>query len=76
MATSEALERRKDGLCNFASIFRNVADSRRQSWGTDIPRFHPPENVSRADDGLAAQIAGAPAPFWRHVRNALAERHP
>ena len=26
-ATSEALERRKDGLGKFASIFRNVADA-------------------------------------------------
>jgi hypothetical protein len=24
----------------------------------------------------AAQIADAPAPFWRHVRDSLAERHP
>jgi len=23
-----------------------------------------------------AQIADAPAPFWGHVRDALAERHP
>jgi hypothetical protein len=75
-ATAEALGRQKDGLRNFASIFRNVADARGQSWGTDIPRFHLRENVSRADEGLAAQIAEASAPFWRHVRDALAERHP
>jgi hypothetical protein len=25
---------------------------------------------------LAAQIADAPAPFWRHVREALAEQSP
>jgi hypothetical protein len=29
-----------------------------------------------ADEEFAAQIADAPAPFWRHVRDALAERHP
>jgi hypothetical protein len=34
------------------------------------------ESASRADEKLAAQIADAPAPFWRHVRDALAERHP
>jgi hypothetical protein len=33
--------------------------------------FHLRENVSRADDELAAQIADAPAPFWRHLREAL-----
>ena len=75
-ATAEALERRRDGLRKYASIFRNVADARGQSWGTDIPRFHLREYVSRADEELAAQIADAPAPFWRHVRDALAERHP
>ena len=45
-------------------------------WGMDRPRFHVRESVSRADDELAAQIADAPAPFWGHVRDALAERHP
>ena len=32
--------------------------------------------VSRADGEFAAQIEDAPAPFWRHVRDALAEPHP
>jgi hypothetical protein len=40
---------------------------------TKLPRFHLRENVSRADEELAAD---APAPFWRHVRDALAERDP
>ena len=75
-ATADALERRRDGLRKYASIFRNVADARGQSWGTDIPRFHLRENVSRADEELIARIADAAAPFWRHVREALAERHP
>jgi hypothetical protein len=75
-ATADALERRRDGLRKYASIFRNVADARGQSWGTDIPRFHLRESVHRADEELTAQIADAPAPFWRHVRDALAERHP
>jgi hypothetical protein len=29
-----------------------------------------------ADDDLAERIAGAEAPFCRHVRDALAKRHP
>ena len=70
-ATAEALERRRDGLRKYASIFRNVADTRGQSWGTDIPRFHLRENVSRADEKLVEQIADAPAPFWRYVREAI-----
>ena len=40
VATSEALERRKDGLRNFVSIFRQVAQAREGGWGTDLPRFH------------------------------------
>jgi hypothetical protein len=36
-ATAEALERRRDGLGRFSSIFRNVADAREEGWGTDLP---------------------------------------
>jgi hypothetical protein len=61
-------------LHEFASIFRGAAQAREGGWGTDIPRFHLRENVSRADEELAGRIADAPAPFWRHVRDALAER--
>jgi hypothetical protein len=71
MATSEALERRKDGLRCFASIFRQVAHAREGGWSTDLPRFHLRENVSRDGGELSAQIADAPAPFWRHVRDAV-----
>jgi hypothetical protein len=39
-------------------------------------RFHLRERASRANEELATQTADAPAPFWRHVRDALAERHP
>jgi hypothetical protein len=34
-------------------------------------RYHLRENVSRADEELAARIADAPAPFWRIVRDAI-----
>ena len=75
---SEALGRlrRTDPLCDFSSVFRQVAHAREGGWSTDIPRFHLRENVSRADEELAAQIADAPAPFWGHVRDALVKRHP
>jgi hypothetical protein len=73
--TARALERRKDRLGAFASIFRNVSDARGQSWSTDIPRFHLRDYLTYADDELAEQIADAPAPFWRHVREALASGH-
>jgi hypothetical protein len=71
MATSEALERRKDGLRCFASIFRQVAHAREGGWSTDLPRFHLREYVRRADEKLTERIADAKAPFWRHVREAL-----
>jgi hypothetical protein len=74
VATSEALERRKDGLRDFASIFRSVADARGGGWGTDIPRFHLGLAVSGADEKLVEQIADAPALFWRHVREAMEAR--
>jgi hypothetical protein len=32
--------------------------------------------VSRADEKLIERIAEAEAPFWRHVREARAKRHP
>jgi hypothetical protein len=71
-ATAELLERRRDGLRNFASIFRGVAHARGESWGTDVPRFHLGQAVSRADEGFVEQISEAEAPFWAHVRDALA----
>ena len=73
MATAEAVGRdRRHPLHDFASIFRGVASAREGGWGTDrVPRFHLREAVSRADEQFAEQIADAPAPFWRHVRDAL-----
>jgi hypothetical protein len=40
MATSETLERGRDSLRHFASIFRHVAHAREGAWGTNLPRFH------------------------------------
>jgi hypothetical protein len=76
VATSEALERRKDGLRDFASIFRDVADAREGGWDSNLPRYHLEQAVSRAGEGFVEQISAAEAPFWAHVRDALAERHP
>jgi hypothetical protein len=70
-ATAEVLEHRRDGLRAFAGIFRNVAGAREGGWSTDLPRYHLGEAVSRADEDLAGRIAGAEAPFWRHVREAV-----
>ena len=70
-ATAEALASRRHPLHEFSSIFRQVAAARGESWGTDLPRFHLGQALSRADEKFAAQIAEAPAPFWRHVRDAL-----
>jgi hypothetical protein len=74
-ATADALERRRDSLRDFASIFRNVADARQGGWSPSLARFHLGEAVSRGGDELAEQTAGAEAPFWRHVRDALVSGH-
>jgi hypothetical protein len=63
---------RKDRLGDFSSIFPNVADAREGGWSTSLPRFHLGEAVSRADEGFVEQISEAEAPFWRHVRAAVA----
>jgi hypothetical protein len=54
-------------------ILRDVANALDGGWSTDIARLHLRKNVQCADEKLAAQIAEAPAPFWRHVRDTLAE---
>jgi hypothetical protein len=74
-ATADAIGRRSP-LHDFAGIFQNVADARQGGWDSTLPRFHLGQAVSRADEKLTEQITDAPAPFWRHVRDALAERDP
>jgi hypothetical protein len=72
-ATAEALASRRHPLHDYASIFRNVADAREGGgWDSGLARFHLGENVERADEEFVARIADAQAPFWRHVRDALA----
>jgi hypothetical protein len=70
-ATAEALERRRDSLGKFSSVFRDVAYAREGGWEARLARFHLGEYVSRANEEFAKQIADAPAPFWAHVRKAV-----
>jgi len=66
-ATAEAIGSRRHPLFDFSSILRDAANAREGGWSTDIARLHLRQNVQCADEKLAAQIADAPAPFWRHV---------
>lgn len=70
-ATAEALTPRRHPLHDFAGIFRNVAGAREGDWNTNLPRYHVRQAVDRADDDLLERIAGAEAPFWAHVRDAV-----
>jgi hypothetical protein len=71
-ATSEAIGSRRHPLHDFASIFRGVASARDGGWDSSLPRYHLGQAVARADEGFEARIADVQAPFWRHVRDAVA----
>jgi hypothetical protein len=74
-ATAEAIGSRRHPLFGFSSIFRDVASAREGGWSTDIPRF----TFGRTSPvPTSSSPAGSPmpAPFWVHVREALAERQP
>jgi hypothetical protein len=71
-ATAAKLVNRRDGWREFGLFFSALADERRgqRTWGAgDLP-------LSSVDDHLLERIKDAEAPFWRHVRDALAERQP
>jgi hypothetical protein len=70
-ATAEALTSRRHPLHDFAGVFREVAWSRENDSEPSIARFHVREYVNRADEDLIGRLAGAEAPFWRHVRDAV-----
>ena len=73
----EKLSRRRDGLRDFGLVFGDVARGRGGgSRSADNARFHLETAIARTDDRLAERIEDAEAPFWRHVRDALAERYP
>jgi hypothetical protein len=67
-----ALGRRRGVLYGFASVFRDVAYSRERGSDLYLADFHLRHAVEHGGDELAEQIAGADAPFWQHVRDALA----
>jgi len=74
-ATAEKLSRRRDGLRPFGFVFSGALGERKgQSWKSS--RADLETAIARADDRLLEQIEDAEAPFWRHVRDALAERQP
>ena len=75
-ATAEAIGSRRHPLFAFAGIFRGVAYAREGGWSDSLPRFHLGGALGGADEEFEARIENATAPFWRHVREALAERHP
>jgi hypothetical protein len=73
-ATGEVLCRRRDGMRVFGQVFVDRADEREGGFGQS--RYHLAGAVADIDVRTAARIENATAPFWAHVRDALAERHP
>jgi hypothetical protein len=69
-ATDAAISNRRHPLHAFWGIFDGVAGARQGGWDSSA-RFHLGEAVNRADDDLLERIAGAEAPFWVHVRDAV-----
>jgi hypothetical protein len=74
-ATAERLYRRRDGLREFASVFREVA-SERDGLNVVGARFRLEQALRAFGESEAERVSEAEAPFWQHVRDALAERHP
>jgi hypothetical protein len=74
-AVAEKLTRRRDGLREFGCVFGDAARARRGD-GFKSLSYHLKTAIAQVDDRLAEQIEDARAPFWRHVLDAVAERHP
>jgi hypothetical protein len=72
---AEKLTRQRDGLREFGFVFGDTARVRR---GDDFgsPSYHLKTAIAHVDDRLIERIEDADAPFWAHVRDALAERNP
>jgi hypothetical protein len=70
-ATAEALERRRNGLRDFVSVFRDVAYSRELGSAPRLADFHLRQALEYGGDELADRIADAEAPFWGHVHEAV-----
>ena len=50
--------------------------SARRGAGFGSASYHLASAIAHVDDRIAERIEHAEAPFWAHVRDALAERHP
>jgi hypothetical protein len=70
----ERLMERRGALEKFGQVFIDVANHRDGGFGQ--AKWHLQEAIAEVDDRTAAIIENRTAPFWRHVRDALAERHP
>jgi len=70
----ERLMERRDTLHQFGQVFLDAANERDGGFGQS--RYHLENAIDAADDRLLEQIEHAEAPFWAHVRHALAERNP
>jgi hypothetical protein len=62
----ERLSLRRDGLQAFGQVFADVANERDGGFGQS--RYHLKNAIERIEHGEG--------PFWVHVRDGLAERHP
>jgi hypothetical protein len=73
-AVAEKLtRRRRDGLRQFGLLFGAVASTRRGASFQSVS-YHLETAIALVDDRLAERIEDAEAPFWQHVRAAVAER--
>jgi hypothetical protein len=70
----DRLLQRRDGLQAFGQVFKDVANERDGGFGQ--ARYHLRNAIEGMDERTEQQVENARAPFWRHVREALAERHP
>jgi hypothetical protein len=72
---AEKFSRRRDGLREFGCVFGDAARAR-SGEGFGSASYHLETAIAHVDERLAERIADAEAPFWAHVRDALAERNP
>jgi hypothetical protein len=71
-AAGKVLEKRDDGLAGFGAVFSSVADARERGGAPHTGvRYTLQRAIETVDDEIAARLAGASAPFWLHVREAL-----
>ena len=64
----------RGALEKFGRVFMDVANEREGGLGQS--KWHLREAIAEVDERVTAIIENGEAPFWLHVREALAERHP